>query len=208
MDSEPAASTARLDRLADQQEVRDVIYRYCRGIDRRDYDLVRACYHADATDDHGDYRGGVDGFITYVMAGLPRYEATSRLATLPGPRATSLPTTGLRRAARNRQETSWSVCGTSTTSNVATTSGSLLHGSVHSNGRVWIRSNPAGGFLGRQRRLVATMSQMWCLRPRSPRGRPERAYKSSVFAMISSPNRRTSSRISLMPDARIATPIR
>ena len=76
MDREPADSTARLDRLVDQQEIRDVIYRYCRGIDRRDYDLVRACYHPDATDDHGDYRGGVDGFITYVMAGLPRYEAT------------------------------------------------------------------------------------------------------------------------------------
>jgi hypothetical protein len=67
---------ARLTRAADQQEIRDVIYRYCRGIDRRAYDLVRSCYHADATDDHGDFRGGVDEFIAYVERGLDRFERT------------------------------------------------------------------------------------------------------------------------------------
>jgi hypothetical protein len=66
----------RLDRVAAQQEIRDVIYRYCRGIDRCDYDLVRSCYHADAIDDHGDFRGGVDDFIAYVQRGLPRFEGT------------------------------------------------------------------------------------------------------------------------------------
>ena len=39
---------ARLARLADRLEIRDVVYRYCRGIDRREYDLVRSCYHHDA----------------------------------------------------------------------------------------------------------------------------------------------------------------
>jgi ketosteroid isomerase-like protein len=66
----------RLDRLADEAEVRAVVYRYCRGIDRRDYDLVRSCYHPDASDDHGDFRGGVDDFLAYVAAGLPRFERT------------------------------------------------------------------------------------------------------------------------------------
>lgn len=66
----------RLARMMDQQEIRDVVYRYCRGIDRRDYDLVRSCYHPDATDDHGDFRGGVDDFIAYVQRGLPRFERT------------------------------------------------------------------------------------------------------------------------------------
>jgi SnoaL-like domain len=67
---------ARLQRLLDQGEIRDVIYRYCRGIDRRQYELVRSCYHADAVDDHAGFRGNVDEFIAYVAKGLPAYEGT------------------------------------------------------------------------------------------------------------------------------------
>jgi ketosteroid isomerase-like protein len=66
----------RIARVVDQQEITDVIYRYCRGIDRCDFDLVRSCYHPDATDDHGDFRGGVDDFIAFVQQGLPRFERT------------------------------------------------------------------------------------------------------------------------------------
>lgn len=73
---EATVDTARLARLLDQNEIRDVIYRYCRGIDRCDYDLVRSCYHTDASDDHGDFRGGVEDFIAYVQRGLPRFERT------------------------------------------------------------------------------------------------------------------------------------
>ncbi|MGD9700931.1 MAG: nuclear transport factor 2 family protein [Acidimicrobiia bacterium] len=62
--------------VIDQQQIRDVIYRYCRGIDRCDYDLVRRCYHPDAVDDHGDFRGGVEDFIAYVQQSLPRFERT------------------------------------------------------------------------------------------------------------------------------------
>jgi SnoaL-like domain len=70
------SSEARLQRLLDQGEIRDVIYRYCRGIDRRQYDLVRSCYHPDAIDDHAGFRGNVDEFISYVAKGLPVYEGT------------------------------------------------------------------------------------------------------------------------------------
>jgi ketosteroid isomerase-like protein len=71
-----AGTMQRLERVADQQEITDVIYRYCRGIDRRDYELVRSCYHPDAIDDHGDFRGGIDDFIAFIDAGLPRFERT------------------------------------------------------------------------------------------------------------------------------------
>src|SRR5690606_13574077 len=67
---------ARLARVIDQQEITDVIHRYCRGIDRCDFDLVRSCYHPDAIDDHGDFRGGVDEFVAYVQQGLLRFEGT------------------------------------------------------------------------------------------------------------------------------------
>jgi SnoaL-like domain len=75
-DMDTAEINARLLRIADQQEIRDVVYRYCRGIDRRNYALVRSCYHSDAVDDHGDFRGGVDEFIAYIQRGLPRFERT------------------------------------------------------------------------------------------------------------------------------------
>ena len=66
----------QLQRLFDISEIRDVLLRYCRGIDRRDNDLVRSCYHPDAIDDHGDYRGDVDGFLAYVNRGMTAFDRT------------------------------------------------------------------------------------------------------------------------------------
>ncbi len=62
--------------LIDEALIRKVHLRYCRGVDRMDWDLVRSCYHPDATDEHGGYSGGIDGFIEWVSAGLPRFEST------------------------------------------------------------------------------------------------------------------------------------
>jgi hypothetical protein len=39
---------------------------YCRGVDRREWDLVREAYHPDAYDDHGGYKGNVDGFMEWL----------------------------------------------------------------------------------------------------------------------------------------------
>jgi len=67
----------RLAELLAKQDIRDVLYRYCRGVDRRDYDMIRSCYHPDATDNHGeDYVGDLDGFIAHVEATLDRFERT------------------------------------------------------------------------------------------------------------------------------------
>ncbi len=52
--------------LLDRERIRDALCRFARGVDRRDWELVRSTYHADAWDDHGDYKGGVDGFIEWV----------------------------------------------------------------------------------------------------------------------------------------------
>ena len=43
--------------------VTDCLHRYARAVDRCDWDSVRACYHDNAFDHHGAYRGGVDGLI-------------------------------------------------------------------------------------------------------------------------------------------------
>jgi ketosteroid isomerase-like protein len=43
---------ALLQERLDKEAIRDVLSRYCRGVDRRDADLVASCYHPDAYDDH------------------------------------------------------------------------------------------------------------------------------------------------------------
>jgi ketosteroid isomerase-like protein len=58
-------SRADLRRLVDGAAIRDVHLRYCHGVDRRDWDLVRSCYHEDAVDYHGPYNGGVEGFVAW-----------------------------------------------------------------------------------------------------------------------------------------------
>ncbi len=65
-----------LDDLLARQEIEDVIYRYARGIDRLDLEAVRSCYHADAYDDHGAFKGTVDEFLEAAKAFLPKWTAT------------------------------------------------------------------------------------------------------------------------------------
>lgn len=65
-----------MQRVLDEYAIRDVVNRYCRGIDRRQFDLVRSCYHPDATDDHGGFKGGVEAFIAMCTESLKRYERT------------------------------------------------------------------------------------------------------------------------------------
>ena len=66
----------RLARLLDQEDIRGVIFAYCRGIDRLDLETVRDCYHPDATDEHGSFSGGVDAYLEWVSGLLSRYRFT------------------------------------------------------------------------------------------------------------------------------------
>lgn len=65
-----------LEDLVAQQEIRDVLIRYTRGIDRVDDELVRSCYWPDAHDDHGPYKGGLDGFIEWLKPMHAYFERT------------------------------------------------------------------------------------------------------------------------------------
>nr|WP_255426520.1 nuclear transport factor 2 family protein [Pseudonocardia sp. C8] len=40
--------------------------RYARAVDRNDMDLLREVYHPDAYDDHGDYKGDLEGLVGFV----------------------------------------------------------------------------------------------------------------------------------------------
>ena len=37
--------------LLDERDIREVLLRYCRGVDRCDAELISSCYHADAVDE-------------------------------------------------------------------------------------------------------------------------------------------------------------
>jgi SnoaL-like domain len=52
-----------LETLEADYQIRQVLGRYARGIDRKDRDLVRSCYHPDATDQHLTYSGSAEGYI-------------------------------------------------------------------------------------------------------------------------------------------------
>jgi len=58
---------AELRALIDRQKIRDVLVRYCRGVDRGDRELLKSVYFDDAIDEHGMFTGrGVD-FADYIV---------------------------------------------------------------------------------------------------------------------------------------------
>jgi len=54
--------------LLNRQQIADVLYRYCRAMDRIDRDLALACWHPGGTDSHGEaYSGSAEGFVDWVL---------------------------------------------------------------------------------------------------------------------------------------------
>jgi len=68
----PAAYAA----VADREAIYRQLVRHCRGVDRRDLALIRSTYHPDAFDDHGSYKGDVEGFLEFV-----KHEVYARFRT-------------------------------------------------------------------------------------------------------------------------------
>jgi len=68
-----------IDAIVHRTAIHDVVLRYCRGVDRMDADLVRSCYHPDATDEHGSFAGTVDEYLTWVFRLLSSYDSTQHL---------------------------------------------------------------------------------------------------------------------------------
>ena len=61
--------TETLQTLADRQAITELIYRYCRSMDRIDAELGYSIWHDDAEADYGQvYRGSGRGFIDFVCA--------------------------------------------------------------------------------------------------------------------------------------------
>ena len=69
---------AAVQQLFDKQAISEVIYNYCRGLDRMDRDLASTIWHEGGTADYGAYmfQGTGAGFIDWVWlqhAGMDRH---------------------------------------------------------------------------------------------------------------------------------------
>ena len=78
--------------LLDRVALHDLVMRYCRGCDRRDFALVRSLYHDDAVDDHGVmFKGGPDDFVAWLPSvtgqwSLTRHSLSNSLFVIDGDR--------------------------------------------------------------------------------------------------------------------------
>jgi SnoaL-like domain len=61
--------TERLHDLYHRERIRDCIARVSRGEDRRDAELLKTCFWADASDDHGIFVGSFGEYLAWVVPG-------------------------------------------------------------------------------------------------------------------------------------------
>ncbi|MEG3143707.1 nuclear transport factor 2 family protein [Sphingomonas sp. RT2P30] len=87
---------ARDDQAADRHAITDLIYRYCRAVDRLDYELGYSVWHDNGTADYGVevYQGSGRGFIDFVIGQHGRtlghsHQVTNIILELDGDRAAS-----------------------------------------------------------------------------------------------------------------------
>lgn len=65
----------RLERLLAKEEIREVVYRWCRAVDRCDWAEVHEVFHPDGHDSHGIFQGGVDDLVAWLRE---RHKSISR----------------------------------------------------------------------------------------------------------------------------------
>jgi hypothetical protein len=94
--SSHSSSSASSSETADRQAITDLIYRYCRSMDRRDAPLGYTVFHDDAVTDYGEgfFSGSGHGFIDWVTElhasfTTHSHQITNIILELDGDRAAS-----------------------------------------------------------------------------------------------------------------------
>lgn len=65
--------------LADREAIRECLYRYARGVDRLDADMLRSAYWPDAIDKHLDFTGTVEEFIAWAFPIMTHMDQTMHM---------------------------------------------------------------------------------------------------------------------------------
>jgi len=65
-----------IDEVLAEAAIRDVQIRYCRAVDRKDFDLLRTCFHPDATLSFGIFEATAEEFIGIAGQMLATYTMT------------------------------------------------------------------------------------------------------------------------------------
>ena len=65
------------DQLSELECIRNVVQRYCRGVDRLDEQLMKSAYWPDATDDHGVFVGNAMAFVELCMLSHLKWRSTN-----------------------------------------------------------------------------------------------------------------------------------
>ena len=69
----------KLKLAADKIEIADVVYKYCRAIDRMDRELLESVFHEDSIHHHGEYEGPSSDFCNFAFDILAEMEFTQHL---------------------------------------------------------------------------------------------------------------------------------
>jgi len=65
--------------LADREAIRECLYRYSRGVDRLDAEMVRSAYWPDAIDNHLDFTGNAEEFIEWSFPIMSTMDQTMHM---------------------------------------------------------------------------------------------------------------------------------
>jgi ketosteroid isomerase-like protein len=71
--------TKILSELADREAIRECLYRYSRGVDRLDADMVRSAYWPDAVDTHLSFKGNAEEFIAWAFPIMSTMDQTMHM---------------------------------------------------------------------------------------------------------------------------------
>ncbi len=69
----------RLAAMADISDIKAVVHRLARGLDRCDKALIRSCFHDDGSDDHGFFRGTAGEFCDWVVVELSKFSSSQHM---------------------------------------------------------------------------------------------------------------------------------
>jgi SnoaL-like domain len=93
-DSKLSVLQRQVEELSAREAIRDVLYRYARGVDRADLELLKSCYHPEAVDAHWTFIGNAHEFAEEILRPhqlgqipLVKHFITNILIELDGDRA-------------------------------------------------------------------------------------------------------------------------